>query len=487
MNASTQFKPGLNLLDATMIVMGSMIGSGIFIVSSDMARTLGSPIWLLVAWLLTGIITLMAALSYGELAGMMPRAGGQYIYLREAFNKPIAFLYGWTLFTVIQTGTIAAVGVAFAKFTAYWIPYCSEKNILFSIIGLDISAAQLLAIASIILLTLINLRGVNTGKNIQTFFTIIKVVALAALILAGFRSCFYKNFFHQNFSQAFQSFTTIDNKGSVEIIPLTGISLIAAIAVSMVGSIFSSDAWNNITFIAAEVKNPKRVIPLSLFLGTAGVTIIYLLTNVMYLGVLPLVGLPEGVDVLQRGIQFAESDRVGIAAAEQIFPQTGTYIIATLIMLSTFACNNGLILSGARVYYAMASDGLFFKQAAVLNKNSVPATALVAQCIWACILCLSGTYGNLLDYVVFSVLIFYMITIYGVIKMRKEKPEWERPYKAPLFPYLQYLYIFLALAICVALLLYRPTYTWPGLIIVLTGFPVYYFINRKKHQPIQPY
>lgn len=477
-----QFKPTLTLLDATMIVMGSMIGSGIFIVSADMARTLGSPFWLLVAWLLTGVITLMAALSYGELAGMMPRAGGQYVYLREAFNKPIAFLYGWTMFMVIQTGTIAAVGVAFAKFSSYWFPYVSEKNILISFSGIDISAAQLLAIASIILLTIINLRGVATGKNIQTFLTLIKVAALAILVIAGLWTCWHHNFFAQNFSQPFQSFTTVVTGGDIDIIKLSGISLLSALAVSMVGSLFSSDAWNNITFIAAEVKNPKRVIPLSLFFGTLGVTIIYLLTNVMYLGVLPLTGLPDGANVLQRGIQFAESDRVGIAAAEQIFPQAGTYIIASLIMLSTFACNNGLILSGARVFYAMAADGLFFKQAASLNKKSVPAVALIAQCIWACVLCLSGTYGNLLDYVVFSVLIFYIITIYGVIKMRRQKPEWERPYKAPLFPYLQYLYIVLAVFICIALLVYRPSYTWPGLIIVLTGVPVYYLFNRKTDQ-----
>jgi APA family basic amino acid/polyamine antiporter len=480
MSLSAQFKPSLSLLDATMIVMGSMIGSGIFIVSADMARTLGSPFWLLVVWLITGVITLLAAISYGELAGMMPRAGGQYVYLREAFNKPVAFLYGWTMFTVIQTGTIAAVGVAFAKFTAYWFPYFSEKNILFSIGALNISAAQLLAIASIVLLTSINLQGVTTGKNVQTFFTVIKVVAVLGLIVAGLTACYHHNYFAQNFNQLFQSFTTSVSGDTISIVKLTGMSLIAAVAVSMVGSLFSSDAWNNITFIAAEVKDPKRIIPHSLLMGTLGVTLIYILCNIMYLGVLPFNGLPEGTTVFERGIQFAESDRVGVAAAQVIFPAYGAFIMATLIMLSTFACNNGLILSGARVFYAMAVDGLFFRQAAILNSKGVPAWSLIAQCIWACGLCLSGTYGNLLDYVVFSVLIFYIITIYGVIALRKKQPDAERPYRAPGYPYLQYLYIFLAAGICIFLLIYKPAYTWPGLFIVALGIPVYYWINRHK-------
>jgi APA family basic amino acid/polyamine antiporter len=480
MTENSEFKPTLSLLDATMIVMGSMIGSGIFIVSSDMARTLGSPIWLLLVWLLTGLVTLLAALSYGELAGMMPKAGGQYVYLREAFNKPVAFLYGWTLFTVIQTGTIAAVGVAFAKFTSYWIPFFSEKNILIQLAGLNISAAQLLAILSIVFLTLINLRGVQTGKNIQTFFTIIKVIALIGLIIAGFAYCLSFNYYDRNFSQAFQAFTTRTSNDTITIIKLSGMALIAAISVSMVGSLFSSDAWNNITFIAAEVKDPKRNIPRSLFMGTLGVTLLYIICNMMYLGVLPFTGLPEGQTVIQRGIQFAESDRVGVAAAQIISPLYGSYIMASLIMLSTFACNNGLILSGARVFYAMANDGLFFKPASRLNKQGVPAWSLVAQCIWACGLCLTGTYGNLLDYVIFSVLLFYIITIYGVMVLRKTKPQAERPYKALGYPYLQYLYIVLALLICIFLLIYKPTYTWPGLIIVAFGVPVYYLIHAKR-------
>ncbi len=482
MTSSPHFKPTLSLLDATMIVMGSMIGSGIFIVSADMARLLGSPFWLLFAWLLTGLITLLAAVNYGELAGMMPRAGGQYVYLREAFNKPVAFLYGWTLFTVIQTGTIAAVGVAFAKFTAYWFPFFSEKHILIHFIGFDITAAQLLAIASIILLTIINLQGIATGKNIQTFFTLIKVIALLGLILTGLIACFHHNYFVQNFSQLFQSFTTITSSNRVDIVKLGGMTLISAVTVSMVGSLFSSDAWNNITFIAAEVKEPKKVIPYSLIIGTLGVSFIYLLCNIMYIGVIPFYGLPDGHTVLERGIQFAESDRVGVAAAQIIFPAYGAFIMASLIMLSTFACNNGLILSGARVYYAMAKDGLFFKQAAALNRKGVPARSLIVQCIWACGLCLTGTYSNLLDYVVFSVLIFYIITIYGVIVLRKKQPEAERPYRVPGYPFLQYLYMAVAAFICLALLIYKPTYTWPGLVIVALGIPVYYLVNQTKKE-----
>jgi APA family basic amino acid/polyamine antiporter len=484
-NNETEFKRSLGLLDATMIVMGSMIGSGVFIVSADIARTVGSPILLLAVWLLTGLLTMIAALSYGELSGMMPKAGGQYVYLREAFNKPIAFLYGWTLFTVIQTGTIAAVAVGFGKFTAYWIPALSEKNILYKITltssyNFSISAAQLFAIASIIILTLINLRGVSTGKTVQTFFTIIKVLAIAGLIVAGGISIIHHNYFTRNFQQAFYSFTTTVTNGNIEVVKLAGVAIVSSVAVSMVGSLFSSDAWNNITFIAGEVKDPSRNIPRSLFLGTLGVTLIYIVVNIVYLGLLPLTGLPDGKTVEMRGIQFAESDRVGIAAAEMIFGTLGALIMASLTMLSTFACNNGLILSGARVYYAMAKDDLFFKRAATLNKNSVPAFALIIQCIWACILCLSGTYGNLLDYVVFSVLIFYILTIYGVIRLRSTQPIADRPYRAIAYPYMQYLYILLATAICIFLLIYKSEYTWPGLIIVLLGIPVYYLSKIKN-------
>ncbi len=485
MSNEREFHRSLGLLDATMIVMGSMIGSGIFIVSADIARTVGSPVILLLVWLVTGLMTLTAALSYGELSGMMPKAGGQYVYLREAYNKPVAFLYGWSLFTVIQTGTIAAVAVAFAKFSAYWFPWFSEQHILFAQPLSDsytfkFSAAQLLAIVSIIFLTLINLRGVNTGKNVQTFFTVIKVAALAALILAGLWAISQHNFFSRNFTQPMQAFSTEFKDGNLSVEKLAGLGIIAAFAVSMVGSLFSSDAWNNITFIAGEVKEPGKNIPRSLFLGTMGVTVIYILANVIYLGVLPMVGLPNGATVEERGIQFAESDRVGVAAAQMIFGSNGSYIIAALIMLSTFACNNGLILSGARVYYAMAQDGVFLKQAAILNRRGVPAQALLYQCIWASLLCLSGTYGNLLDYVVFSVLIFYILTIYGVIRLRSTQPAAERPYKAIGYPFMQYLYIFLALAICILLLRYRPSYTWPGLLIVALGVPVYMLTNRKK-------
>jgi len=481
MEDTHKFQRSLGLLDATMIVMGSMIGSGIFIVSADIARQVGSPAILLLVWVVTGLLTMIAALSYGELAGMMPKAGGQYVYLREAYGRPIAFLYGWTLFTVIQTGTIAAVGVAFAKFTGVWIPVLSEKNILYENGWFKLSAAQLLAIVSVVFLTLINLRGVQTGKTVQTFFTVIKVAALAFLITSGLVACFQHNFFVGNFQQPWSTFqTNLNADGSVDVVKLVGFGVVAVFAVSMVGSLFSSDAWNNITFIAGEVKDPSKIIPRSLALGTLGVTLIYILANVVYLGVLPLAGDPNGTDVLSRGIQFAESDRVGVAAAQVIFGPWGMYLMASLIMLSTFACNNGLILSGARVYYAMAKDGLFFNSAGKLNANGVPAISLGWQCVWACLLCLSGTYGNLLDYVVFSVLIFYILTIYGVIKLRRTQPDAPRPYLAIGYPYMQWLYIVLATFICICLLIYKPAYTWPGLGIVLAGLPVYYFTSRKR-------
>lgn len=480
-NEHKGFQRSLGLLDATMIVMGSMIGSGIFIVSADIARQIGSPWLLLLVWIVTGLLTLTAALSYGELAGMMPKAGGQYVYLREAYGTPVAFLYGWTLFTVIQTGTIAAVAVAFAKFTAVWIPVLSEKNILMDLGWLKISAAQLFAIASLLLLTFINLQGVRTGKNVQTFFTIVKVFALAFLIIAGFVACSQTNFFAQNFANPWTAFqTTVNENGLVETTRLLGFAVAAAFAVSMVGSLFSSDAWNNITFIAGEVKEPSRVIPRALALGTLGVTLIYVLANVVYLGLLPLQGSPDATDIVGRGIQFAESDRVGVAAANMIFGPWGMLFMASLIMLSTFACNNGLILAGARVYYAMAQDGMFFKGAGTLNANGVPGASLWWQCLWASLLCLSGTYGNLLDYVVFSVLIFYILTIYGVIRLRKTQPQLARPYKAIGYPYMQWLYIAGAAFICVCLLIYKPAYTWSGLGIVLAGLPVYYFTTRKS-------
>ena len=473
------FKRELGLLDSTMIVIGSMIGSGIFIVSADIARTVGSPGYLLLVWLITGAITITAALSYGELAGMLPHAGGQYVYLREAYNPLVGFLYGWTLFLVIQTGTIAAVAVAFAKYTAVLIPWFSENNILFSLFGLKISAAQILAILSVVVLTSSNIRGVRTAKIVQNIFTFSKVVALFGLLLLAFFIGKNAAAIGANFSNFWNaSWTHISNGKIISIDSLSGSMLLAAIGVAMVGSLFSSDAWNNITFTAAEVKNPRRNIPLSLFLGTAIVTLLYIGANVAYILVLPLKGTPEGANVVGRGIQFALSDRVATAASSMIFGAPAVVIMAVLIMISTFGCNNGLILAGARVYYAMAKDNLFFKKTGMINKNSVPGVALVVQAIWASLLCLSGTYGDLLDYVISAVLIFYILTIAGIFLLRKKRPDAERPYKAWGYPVVPALYILAASAISIDLLIFKPMYSWPGMIIVLLGIPVYFIWKR---------
>ena len=465
--ASTQkqFKPAFSLLDATMIVAGSMIGSGIFLVSADMTRTVGSAGWLILLWILTGLMTLIAALSYGELSAMFPKAGGQYVYLKEAYNPLIAFLFGWSFFAVIQTGTIAAVGVAFSKFAAYIFPALSENHILANLGFIRISAAQITSILLIVFLTWVNTRGVKEGKFIQTLFTLTKLAALFGLIIFGFAAA-GKTTWNANWATGF-SFGKMD--GNL-LLPYTGTAVIGAIAGAMVGSLFSSDSWNNVTFIAGEIENPKRNIGLSLFLGTLIVTIIYTATNLMYLAVMPL-----------QSIAHAENDRVGVEAAKLIFGNTGTIIIAVMLMVSTFGCNNGLILSGARVYYTMAKDGLFFRQAGVLNKNLVPSKGLWIQCLWASVLCLSGRYGDLLDYIIFTVLIFYILTIAGIFILRRTRPDIPRPYKAFGYPVLPLLYIVAAGIICIALLIYKPKFTFPGLGIVLLGIPIYYIFGRNKH------
>jgi basic amino acid/polyamine antiporter, APA family len=464
------FRRSFGLLDATMIVAGSMIGSGIFLVSADITRNVGSAGWLVLIWIFTGLLTLTAALSYGELSGMFPHAGGQYVYLKEAFNRLTGFLFGWSFFTVIQAGSIAAVGVAFAKFSAYMFPVLSEKNIIADLGFVSISAAQLTAILLIVLLTFINTLGVKEGKLIQTGFTLAKIAALLALILFG---CFAaeQRIWDANWQTGFVM-NKLPEDGSLRHLSVyagAGFAAVGAIAGSMVGSLFSSDSWNNVTFIAGEIKKPERNIGRSLFLGTLIVTVIYVATNLVYLGVLSL-----------REIAFAENDRVGVAAAVKIFGAKGTYIIAGLLMISTFGCNNGLILSGARVCYTMARDGVFFRQLGTLNKNAVPGKALWIQCVWASLLCLSGKYSQLLDYVIFVVLIFYILTIAGIFRLRRTRPELPRPYKAFGYPVLPLLYIVSASVICVALLVYKPLYTWPGLIIVLFGIPVYYAVWRKK-------
>jgi APA family basic amino acid/polyamine antiporter len=463
------FKRSLGLLDATMIVAGSMIGSGIFIVSADITRNVGSAGWLIAVWLITGFMTITAALSYGELSGMFPKAGGQYVYLKEAYNPLIGFLYGWSFFAVIQTATIAAVGVAFAKFTAYLIPSLSEDLVAIDLGFRQISPAQLLSIVVIVLLTYINTRGVKNGKLIQTTFTLTKLVSLFGLIVFGLIMA-KGDVWTANWSNAWD-LRNMSADGSLT--SLTMVAALGAIAAAMVGSIFSSDAWNNVTFIAGEIKNPQRNIGLSLFLGTLIVTIIYVSANLMYTAVLPL-----------QEIASADKDRVAVAASNAIFGNIGTIVIALMIMISTFGCNNGLILSGARVYYTMAKDGLFFKQTGQLNKNAVPEIALWIQCIAACIWSLSGNYGQLLDMISFVVVLFYILTIAGIFILRKTRPDAERPYKAFGYPVMPVLYILMGLAFCILLIIYKPEFTWPGLIIVLIGIPLYFFAvaNNKRTQ-----
>ncbi|MBL7922970.1 MAG: amino acid permease [Bacteroidia bacterium] len=479
-NPEEHFNRALGFWDATMLVAGSMIGSGIFIVSADMSRTVGSTGWLLFLWILSGVITVMAALSYGELSGMMPKAGGQFVYIERAWGKVTSFLYGWTVFTVIQTGVIAAVAVAFAKYTGIFVPGISAGNIVLEAGALKISSAQLLAIACILFLTWINSRGIKHGKWIQLIFTSAKLIALIFLITIGIYVALNYEWYAQNFSNMWDaSIYTSTGKGWTKS-DLGGIALVLALGTAIIGSLFSSDAWNNVTFIAGEIRHPQKNIPLSLVTGTAIVTILYLLTNIAYLGLLPLHGDPGASDIIGQGIQFADNDRVGTAAASRIFGDSAVYLMALLIMVSTFGCNNGIILAGARVYYAMAKDGLFFKKAGHLNRNEVPGFALWVQAAWASLLCLSGTYGDLLDYTTFASLLFYIVTIAGIFILRKKEPEAERPYKVVAYPLLPALYILIALAICTILLYTKPQNTWSGLFIVASGLPVYYLFIRKK-------
>jgi APA family basic amino acid/polyamine antiporter len=460
---SPKLKHELGLLDGTMLVAGSMIGSGIFIVSADIIRNVGSSGWLIAVWLITGFMTLTAAVSYGELSAMFPKAGGQYVYLKESYNKLVAFLYGWSFFAVIQTGTIAAVGVAFSKFTAYLIPAVSEDNILFStLIGswhFTISAAQCVSIVMIVLLTFINTRGVKSGKIIQNTFTLTKLASLFGLIIFGL-IMLKGDVWHANWTDAWN----IHKLNPDNTVASYGIAAaLGAVAASMVGSIFSSDAWNNVTFIAGEMKNPQRNIGLSLFLGTLIVTVIYVSVNLVYTGVLPL-----------HDIATAPKDRVAVAASQVIFGNVGTIVIALMIMISTFGCNNGLIMAGARVYYTMAKDGVFFKRTGTLNKFSVPSFGLWIQCLVAAILCLSGKYGDLLDMISFVVVIFYVLTILGIYILRVKRPDADRPYKAFGYPVLSAIYMLMGLTFCILLIIYKPNFTWPGLIIVLIGIPIYY-------------
>jgi len=474
----TEFHRGLGLYDSTMVVVGSMIGSGIFIVSAEMSRLVGSPGWMLGAWLLTGVLTVVGALSYGELAAMMPRAGGQYVYLREAFSPLWGFLYGWTLFLVIQTGTIAAVGVGFARYFGALVPWIADDNYLIPPVhvstgyALSLSTTQLVGILLIALLTWTNTRGLEYGKIIQNVFTTAKTGALLGLILVGLLLGWNATAVAENFGNAWTP------RGFVEIAPgltaVTTFGLFVALCVSQTGSLFSADAWNNITFTAGEVKDPRRNIPLSLALGTFIVITLYLLANVAYLVTLPF-----------DQVQHAPGDRVATATLNAIFPGLGGTIMAIGIMISTFGCNNGLILAGARAYYAMARDGLFFSASGRLNEAKVPAWGLMLQGAWAAFLTLPRTYdpatraygnlyNNLLEYIISAALIFYILTIAGIFRLRQTRPDADRPYRAFGYPVVPALYIAGAAAILLVLFIYRPATTWPGLAIVLLGVPVYF-------------
>ena len=481
-----------------MLVMGSMIGSGIFIVSAEIGREVDSPALLIGAWAVAGFMTIVGALTYGELAAMMPRAGGQYVYLRESLGPLWGFLYGWTLFLVIQTGTIAAVGVAFGKFLGVFVPPISASNWIWHIwkvppihvgpmvlgnMDVGINTQNLMAILLVIFLSVVNIFGVKTGAAIQNIFTVAKVSALLGLAVFGFAlgrnasavAANFGNFWH-NASLAAQHAVQVGVGG-----PIVMVGTLTILAVAQVGSLFSADAWNNVTFTAGEVKNPSRNLPLSLALGTGVVIALYIACNFIYLMALPLDGAPGAATILGRGIKYAAEDRVGTAVMTQMFGSVGGYLMAAAIMISGFGCANGLILSGARVYYAMAKDGLFFRNVAKLHPTyKTPAVSLMVQMVWACLLCVSGSYGQLLDYIIFAVLVFYVLTIVGLFVLRRTRPNAERPYRAVGYPVLPIIYIVMALFIDVVLLRYKPQFTWPGLIVVLLGIPVYYAWSRSS-------
>jgi APA family basic amino acid/polyamine antiporter len=484
---------GLGLTSATMLVMGSMIGSGIFIVSAEIAREVNSPALLIGAWLVTGFLTIVGALSYGELAAMMPRAGGQYVYLRESLGPLWGFLYGWTLFLVIQTGTIAAVGVAFGKFLGIFFPSISSSNwivhfwkvppipigpMVLGNMDVGLNTQNLVAILVVVALSIINIFGIKTGAMIQNIFTFAKASALFGLVLLGLFIGRNAQALVANFQGHFWRNAGL---GATHDIGGVLVGTLTVLAVAQVGSLFSADAWNNVTFTAGEVKNPHRNLPLSLAVGTGAVIALYIACNFVYLNVLPLDGAANGVTILERGIKYAAEDRVGTAVMTQMFGSAGGALMAVAILLSSFGCNNGLILAGARVYYAMAKDGLFFRSVAKLHPTyRTPAVSLMVQMVWTCILCLSGTYGQLLDYIIFAVLVFYILTILGLFVLRRTHPDAERPYRAVGFPVLPAIYIVMALFIDVVLLRYKPQYTWPGLCIVLLGIPVYYLWSRSS-------
>ena len=465
----------LKLWDATMLVMGSMIGSGIFIVSADIMRNLGSGYWLIAVWVITGIMTVAAALSYGELSAMFPKAGGQYTYITEIFGKRLGFLYGWGMFTVIQTGTIAAVAVAFGKFSAYLFPALNDAAPIFQSGEFKITWIQILGIAVILLLTYINTRGVESGKLLQNLFTGSKIIALFGLIFLGF-ILVKDSFLSDNLSFGWDAFNNIakDAKGNFLQLgwkEISGATVLGGIAAAMVGSVFSSVAWENVTFVSGEIENPQKNVVKAMVLGTISVMALYLLVNFVYLNALD-----------RESIAFAANDRVAVAASEKMFGSVGTIIMAVLVMISTFGCVNGIVLAGARVFQTMAKDGLFLKSAIENNKNGVPEKSLWMQGIWASLLALSGQYGDLLDMISFVIVLFYMITVFGVIYMRIKRPDTERSYKTWLYPVTPIIYLLIGTAFCVLLFIYKPNYTWPGLLLILIGLPVYYLINKRNSE-----
>jgi APA family basic amino acid/polyamine antiporter len=505
-SASPGFQQRVGLFDATMLVAGAMIGSGIFIVSADISRELGSSGWLLAVWVLTGVITLMGALSYAELAAMMPQAGGQYIYLRESYSPLFAFLYGWTAFLVIQTGFIAAVSVAFAKFLGVlvpWLgtdtspesqavllrhvfaapvvlkmplPWLKEPLEVFNRKEFTVTAGQLVGVAVIVFLTALNCRGLREGKFVQNVFTVTKTLALAALIVIGLTVGASRVAIEANSADVWGGAT--GTARFAEIHDLVGgpalLTVLMVFGGAMVGGLFSADSWNNVTFIAGEVRNPRRNLPLSLFLGVGMVITLYVLANVAYLAALPSVGTPGAETAFERGISHAKDDRVGTAVLEVVAPGLGVRLMAIAILVSTFGCVNGLILMGARLYWAMAHDGLFFRSVGALNQRGVPAAGLVLQAVWSIVLLFTGTYNELLDYIIFATLLFYVLTVAGLFILRVKRPEAERPYRAFGYPVVPALYVLACAAIMADLLVVRPKFTWPGLILVLTGIPVYF-------------
>jgi basic amino acid/polyamine antiporter, APA family len=500
--AASGFQRRLGLFDATMLVAGSMIGSGIFIVSADIARDVGSSGWLLAVWVLSGVMTLMGALSYAELAALMPNAGGQYVYLREAYSPLWGFLYGWTCFLVIQTGFIAAVSVAFAKFLGVLVPALGTDQVLWGVSGLGIhlqaqlpwmdepltffkrdqftiSSGQLVAVCVVLVLTQLNLRGVQAGKWVQNVFTVAKTVGLATLIVLGLTVAVNPEAMSRNLAEVWDGIWTTAKFTDVhKIMPVAGVAALMVMGGAMVGALFSSDAWNNVTFTAGEIRNPRRNLPLSLALGTGMVIVLYLLANVAYLATLPVQGSAAAVAPFERGIAHARDDRVGTAMLEEVSPQLGVPLMAIIIMISTFGCVNGLILMSARLFYAMARDGLFFQAVGRLNERGVPAAGLVLQAAWAIVLIFSGTYSELLDYIIFAALMFYALTVSGVFVLRRKLPDAERPYRAVGYPVVPALYVGLCTLIMLDLLIVKPIYTWPGLVLVLTGIPVYFLWRR---------